>query len=263
MFQAFPDNYTWSLAVALAVGMGGELTEIESAARPLRPLAATAHDDASQRAWFDAWTSIAERAEALAERDATAGRVRSAARKQLRAATYHLMAERMMTNLSPLKARSYDAALGCFRDGLRGRGDRVEFVDVPFENATSLPALFVPAATPPVRPTTPWLIVFNGYDVTKEVLYLLGIGEVANRGISVLICDQPGSGGALRRHGLPTRPNMEVAAAACLDHLETRADVDTDQVGIAGISMGGYFAPRAAALEPRLAARSSPRLGLV
>jgi fermentation-respiration switch protein FrsA (DUF1100 family) len=254
MFRAFPDNYNWSLAVALALGMGGELTEIEDAVGPLRARAATAHDDASQQAWFDAWTSIAERADALAQRDADTGRTRSAGRKQLRAAVYHLMAERMMTNLSPLKARSYKAALDSFDAGVRRRGDRIETVEVPFENATSLPALFVPAATTSTRATAPCVIAFNGYDVTKEVLYLLGIGELASRGISVLICDQPGSGGALRLHGLPTRPDMEVAASACLDHLETRTDVDVDRVGITGISMGGYFAPRAAAFEPRIAA---------
>jgi dienelactone hydrolase len=254
MFEAFPDNYNWSLAVALALGMGGELTEIESAAGRLRPLAATAHDDASQRAWFDAWTSIAERAQGLAEVDTAAGRVRSAGRKQLRAAAYHLMAERMMTNLSPLKARSYDAALRCFRDGVGQRGDPIETVDVPFENGTVLPGFFVPAMTPSRNAAAPCVIVFNGYDVTKEVLYLLGIGEVAARGISVLVCDQPGSGGALRLHGLRTRPDMEVAATACLDYLATRSDVDIERVGIAGISMGGYFAPRAAAFEPRIAA---------
>ena len=41
----------------------------------------------------------------------------------------------------------------------------------------------------------PSLVFFNGYDVTKEVLYLMGLGEQAARGISVLLCDQPGSGG--------------------------------------------------------------------
>jgi dienelactone hydrolase len=47
---------------------------------------------------------------------------------------------------------------------------------------------------------------------------------------------------------------MEVAATACLDYLSTRPDVDPARVGIAGISMGGYFAPRAAAFETRIAA---------
>jgi dienelactone hydrolase len=255
MFEYFPDNYNWSLAVSLALGMGGELSEIDTACRGLRARAAASLDDASQQAWFDAWSAIARRADALARRDVELDRPRSAGRKQLRAAAYYLMAERMMTNLSPLKARSYEDALRCFAHGTQSRGDRVEAVDIAFEEGTVLPALFVPAARPSHRPDrTPCVIVFNGYDVTKEVLYLLGVGELAERGMSVLLCDQPGSGGALRIHGLTTRPDMEAAASACLEYLRSRPEVDTEKIALAGISMGGYFAPRAAAFEDRVAA---------
>jgi fermentation-respiration switch protein FrsA (DUF1100 family) len=250
----FPDNYNWSLAVALAVGMGGELTEIDTACAPLRGLAASAFDDAPQLAWFDAWTAIAERADAMAATDATAGRTRSAGRKALRAAAYHLMAERMMTDASPHKAESYTKALAGFAQGTRRLGHRVEPVEVPFENGMSLPCLFVPAKHGLDGGPAPCVVMFNGYDVTKEVLYLLGVGEIAERGIAVLLCDQPGSGGALRRDGLVTRPDMEVAATACIDYLVGRGDVDRERIAVAGISMGGYFAPRAAAFEPRVAA---------
>jgi dienelactone hydrolase len=253
MFRYFPENYNWSLAVALALGMGGELSEIDDACRPLQPRAGAALDDAAQHEWFDRWTAIAERAAELAHDDERRGRVRSAGRKQLRAAVYHFMAERMMTNHSPRKPASYQQALSCFANGVAHRGDAAEFVEVPFENGTSLPSLFVPAAASGADPT-PCAIVFNGFDVTKEVLYLMGTPEIAARGISVLLCDQPGSGGALRLHRLPTRPDMEVAATACLDYLGARGDVDVERVAVAGISMGGYFAPRAAAFEPRLAA---------
>jgi pimeloyl-ACP methyl ester carboxylesterase len=252
VFRYFPDNYNWSLAVALALGMGGELCEIDDACRPLKRRAGAALDDESQQVWFDRWTAIANRAAELAGADEQQGRARSAGRKQLRAAAYHLMAERMMTNHSPHKMASYRAALACFAMGVARRGDLVEFVDVPFEDGTSLPSLFVPGGPQGAGPR-PCVIVFNGFDVTKEVLYLMGVPELAARGISVLLCDQPGSGGALRLHGLPTRPDMEVAAAACLDHLAGDV-VDMDRVAVAGISMGGYFAPRAAAFESRLAA---------
>jgi pimeloyl-ACP methyl ester carboxylesterase len=42
--------------------------------------------------------------------------------------------------------------------------------------------------------------------------------------------------------------------AAMLDALSGRDDVDLDRVGAAGVSMGGYYAPRAAAFEPRIKA---------
>jgi esterase/lipase len=42
-----------------------------------------------------------------------------------------------------------------------------------------------------------------------------------------------------------------------LDALESRNDFNRDQIGIVGVSLGGYYAPRAAAFEPRLKAVST------
>ena len=41
-------------------------------------------------------------------------------------------------------------------------------------------------------------------------------------------------------------------AGACVDYLENRADVDPERIGIVALSLGGYYAPRAAAFEKRL-----------
>ncbi len=250
MFEYFPDNYNWSLAVALAIGMGGEPSEIDSACRPLRDLARAAVDDATQQAWFDSWTDVADRLEGLATRDECAGHGLSAARKRRRVAAYHLMAERMMTNLSPLKMESYTKALDAFRSAAGGLGDSIEYLEVPYADGL-MPSLFVAGKGTGQRPC---LVFFNGYDVTKEVLYLMGLGDLAARGISVLLCDQPGSGGALRLYDLKTRPEMEVPAAACFDAMAARPDTDASRIAIGAISMGGYFASRAASVDHRFAA---------
>jgi pimeloyl-ACP methyl ester carboxylesterase len=248
VFEYFPDNYNWSLAVALAIGMGGEPSEIDSACRPLRELARAAVDDATQQAWFDSWTAVAERLEELAARDEGAGHIASAARKRRRVAAYHLMAERMMTNLSPLKMKSYEKALAAFRSATSG--ESIEYLEVPYADG-KMPALFLAGERAGPRPC---LVFFNGYDVTKEVLYLMGAGALRKRGISVLLCDQPGSGGALRLYDLNTRFDMEVAGSACFDAMAARPDVDESKIAIGAISMGGYFAPRVASIDHRFAA---------
>jgi dipeptidyl aminopeptidase/acylaminoacyl peptidase len=46
-------------------------------------------------------------------------------------------------------------------------------------------------------------------------------------------------------------PESEIWGAACVDYLESRADVDSSRIGIVGWSLGGYYAPRAAAYEKR------------
>jgi fermentation-respiration switch protein FrsA (DUF1100 family) len=85
------------------------------------------------------------------------------------------------------------------------------------------------------------------------MMYYSGFGQdLARRGVSTLMVDTPGSGEALRLRGLTARYDTEFWAAACVDYLETRSDVDADSIGIVGWSLGGYFAPRAAAFEKRL-----------
>jgi pimeloyl-ACP methyl ester carboxylesterase len=99
------------------------------------------------------------------------------------------------------------------------------------------------------------LIVFiNGLDSSKEMLYWTGLArELAKRGISTLHIDQPGSGEALRAHNLVATFDSERWASMVFDHLETRREVDARRVGLAGISLGGYYTPRAVAFEPRFA----------
>jgi dienelactone hydrolase len=250
MFEYFPDNYNWSLATALAIGMGGELTEIDAACRPLRPFAAAATTDDAQRIWIDSWTTVAQRTREAAERDEALNHVRSAARKWRRAGIYELMAERMISNIEPAKNETYRRALDALERWRSAFLPDCEPMAVPFEGSV-LPSLFVPAPGPGAKPV---VVVWNGFDVTKEFLLLLGVDDWTRRGLSVLICDQPGSGEALRFHGLTARLDTEVVATACIEHLSGRADVDRRRIGITGISMGGYYAPRAAAFEHRLAA---------
>jgi dienelactone hydrolase len=65
--------------------------------------------------------------------------------------------------------------------------------------------------------------------------------------------DHPGVGAALRLQGLTAAPESERWASASVDFLETRDDVDPARIGIIAMSLGGYYAPRAAAFEKRLA----------
>ena len=83
------------------------------------------------------------------------------------------------------------------------------------------------------------------------MIYLATRDEFAKRGVSCLLVDQPGVGEALRFGGLHAIAESERWAAAALDYLETRKDVDGKRVGMMGWSLGGYYAPRAAAFEKR------------
>lgn len=64
----------------------------------------------------------------------------------------------------------------------------------------------------------------------------------------------PGTGEPLRLRGVPSRPDYKVPTAAIGDYLQTRPAVDPGRIGLLGISLGGYYAPRGAALEHRVTA---------
>jgi dipeptidyl aminopeptidase/acylaminoacyl peptidase len=72
------------------------------------------------------------------------------------------------------------------------------------------------------------------------------------RGIATLAFDGPGQGEA--EDDFAIRGNYETAVKAVVDSIETRPDVDSSRIGLWGVSLGGYYAPRAAAFEPRLKA---------
>ncbi|WP_270938520.1 alpha/beta hydrolase family protein [Falsiroseomonas oryzae] len=253
MFEYFPNHYSWNLGLLMALQLGGELTEIDAACRHLIEVARRPNvreDPEAQALWVAAWSGLADRVTALAARDEAAGFTMGAGRKHLRAAVYAFTAERMAPHASPHKAALYARMLDSFARGVALRREPVEFVEIPYAG-TTLPALFHRAPGPGPRPV---IIHFDGFDVTKEWVHLCGVArEYALRGIATLMVDHPGVGGALRLRGLPTSPESERWAAAALDWLETRGDVDAQRVGVAAMSLGGYYAPRAAAFERRLA----------
>ena len=246
MFEYFPGNYSWTLGVLMAVQLGGEMSEIDEACRPLRSLSTDPGN-----AWLEQWGALARKVQGFAQSDEKAGRSLSAGKKYLRACVYWFTAERMASHKSPRKLDLYRSMLECFERGVRLRREPIEFVDIPYER-TMLPALLYRASGDGRQPA---MIHFDGFDVTKEWMYLSGMArEFAARGISTLMVDHPGIGAALRLQGLAMNPESERWATAALDWLERRPDVDPKRVGVVAMSLGGYYAPRAAAFETRLAA---------
>lgn len=251
MFEYFPGNYVWSLAVVAALNSGGYIDEIDRACRPLRE-AATRGEDAGTEEFLTAWTVLVDQLETQAKELEAAGRHRSAGQTYARATNYLVNAERMQAAGSAVRLQTYKRCLNLMERSFQLADPLTTRVDVPFRG-TTLPAYFTQAPTTNGTPA-PTMIMWNGLDSTKEHIYLSGHpAELAARGISTLMVDCPGSGEALRLQNLPAQIDTEEWAAACIDYLQTRQDVDTNRIGLTGWSLGGYYAPRAAAFEKRLA----------
>ncbi|MFG1243310.1 prolyl oligopeptidase family serine peptidase [Xanthobacter sp. V7C-4] len=250
MFKYFSSNYPWNLAVDLAIEMGAKIGEVEAMCGPLQE-AARQPDAAGVAAFRQGWCDMADKLCALAEEDEARGRTLSAGDKYGRAATYYLTAERLMAHGSAGRTALYRRFLGVFERGIALAGENCQRVEIPYHGG-HLSGLYVRAEG--TAGPAPLLLQVNGLDSTKEMKYRVGLPHwLARRGVASLVVDQPGTGEALRLHNLTAVYNAEVWASPIVDWLETLDDVDPRRIGMEGVSLGGYYCPRAVAFEPRFA----------
>ncbi|RBP47180.1 alpha/beta hydrolase family protein [Arenicella xantha] len=250
MFKYFPTNYPWNLSVDLAIEMGARIGEIEVMCAPLQE-ASTKRDAEGAKAFRAVWEKMADQLCELAEEDESKGRMFSAGEKYNRAATYLITCERLQAHNAPGRLALYQRMLALFEKGTKLSGENCQRVEIPYEGK-HISGLLVQADN--VDGPAPLLIQVNGLDSTKEMKYRVGLPVwLAKRGVSSLIVDQPGTGEALRLQDLHARYDSEHWASPIVDWLEARDDVDSKRIGMEGVSLGGYFCPRAVAFEPRLA----------
>lgn len=250
MFRYFPNNYVWNLSVDLAIEAGARIGEIEEICAPL--IEASKRPDAEgTRAFMQTWVAMGEKLCGLAAEDKDRGRMISASDKLLRAVVYFLTAERMQGHGSPGRMALYERLLRVFKEGIELGKVNCERVEIPYRDS-HIAGLYIRAAGAGER--APILVQVNGLDSTKELKYFVGLPQwLARRGVSSLVIDQPGSGEALRLQNMQALYNSEVWAAPVVNYLEKRSDVDPRRIGLEGVSLGGYFCPRAVAFEPRFA----------
>jgi dienelactone hydrolase len=251
LLRYFPASQRWSAGflnmMSSAPYGGSEPAELARIARLLKDVK---HED--DNAWFEACVSVADGVRAFAEEREQSSHRHSAAHAYLRACNYYLFGERFRQPKDERALAIVSTAVDCFHRHIRLTDVEIEIVEVPFRDG-SLPGYFVKARNARAKPA-PCMVFFDGLDHTKETQYLRGVTDAIKRGISVLVMDGPGTGSAIRfrRHFL--RYDYEVAGSACIDFLEKRADVDAGKIGVMAISLGGYYATRCAAMDPRFAA---------
>jgi len=251
LLMMFPGNYTWSAAVRGAIGAsiggGGEIGEI------YRVVAALKAKPGDNAAWFEEWNKMGGKVALLAEQAEVKGHLQTAAAAYMRAAHYIQIGERLRQPRTAETQKAYARSVELFKKGAPNVSFlSIEPVEVPFEGGKNLPAYFVKTRGTSLK-KWPTLVFFDGLDVTKEICYFRS-PEIVKRGVACLIVDGPGNGESIRFRGMPARHDCEAAASAAVNYLETRRDVDKNRFAVMGVSLGGYFAPRAAAFEKRFKA---------
>jgi dienelactone hydrolase len=248
MFKLWPEDYDWSWhllrPIAAAVYGGAEFNESYRTAEQIK-----LRDRGS---WHKEWLRTANHVKALAEAAERAGHPVTARDHYLRACIYSRWAEAFLDPADERRLPTYDTCVACFQRAGRSFTPPLEHVEIPYEGS-SLPGYFYPGRGT-MGNRVAGVLYIAGADVLKEELYFMGGKALTDRGLALLTIDGPGQGTSLRHRKLYTRYDYEVPVRAALDFLQSRAEVDPQRIGIIGRSLGGYYAPRAAAFEPRVKA---------
>lgn len=197
--------------------------------------------------WGPEWLRTAAQHEQLADDYWAEGRRFSAINQYQTAAAYYHLAYFIYFRDLALHTQGLYKMLACHDRALPFMEPAVEKIDLPYDG-TQIKALF---SRPRGGDRCPVVIFVPGLDSTKETRHR-GRAGYLKRGLAVLSLEGPGQGEVSQ--WLKIRPDYERAVAAAIDYLETRPDVDAGRVGLLGGSLGGYYAPRAAAFEPRVRA---------
>lgn len=197
-------------------------------------------------AWVEQWTATAARLVAAA-RDAEAnGHRRTAAARYLRAANYYSAASDKADATGGF-TDLWEAHRAAWEKWVDLTDVPVERIEIPYEG-TALPGYFF-------RGTSGRTLIFNnGSDGPVSGVWSRAAAEGLARGWNVMTFDGPGQNAALVRQGIPFRPDWEHVLTPVIDHLLARPDVDPERIAVMGLSQGGYWVPRAAAHEHRIAA---------
>ena len=200
--------------------------------------------------WCGAWSAQARTHVDRADAELAAGRRLTAGDGYLRAGLLYHWASFMFSHDKDQYRGALQAMSAVWRKAAPLLDPPMRILEVPFEDLTLPGYLRVPSGV--TRP--PVVIMFPGGDSVKEELYNLGDYIVA-RGLAFAAFDGPGQG--MVSFEAPLRPDYELVIRAVIDGLAARDDLDIGRLAVGGISYGGLFAIRAAAVDDRIGAVAS------
>jgi pimeloyl-ACP methyl ester carboxylesterase len=198
--------------------------------------------------WCSAWSKRAKVHEDLGRDSLAAEQFVSAGEHLSRSAvTYHFAKFLFVNDMAQMRA-AHEKAVECLDLALPYLDPPGERVVIPYLGKHLAGTLRKPKGV--VRP--PLVLMTMGLDSSKEELLTFEDNFLA-RGMAILAFDGPGQGEA--EYDFPIRADYEAVASIVIDWIEAeRRDLDSARIGIWGISLGGYYAPRSVAFEKRLKA---------
>ncbi len=200
--------------------------------------------------WCRLWIERAALRERQAREMEEAGRRRSAAEAYVRASLAYHFAQFVYHEDALLKAEAQEKKVSAYLRAAPHLDPPAERVEIPWEKGRVLPGILRIPERAREAGGAACVVLVSGLDSTKEEFYTLE--EVFHkRGMATLAFDGPAQG---ENADLALRPDYEGAVSAVVDYLAGEPRVDSARVGVLGVSLGGYYAPRSLAAEPRIRA---------
>ncbi len=200
--------------------------------------------------WCAGWSEIAHGAEVRADQALDRGFMRTAASELGRSAFYYGFAQLPFWHDPPAKRVAYEHAARVWRRAAPFLDPPLQPVAIPYRGIELPGYLRLPSGVD--RPAC--VVLLGGLDSTKEEMQVISDLCIA-RGLATLSFDGPGQGETFFRMKLAA--DFVDAVIAVFDFAERLPSIDGSRLGIIGRSLGGYYAPRAAALDRRVKAAAA------
>jgi dipeptidyl aminopeptidase/acylaminoacyl peptidase len=198
--------------------------------------------------WLPAWSKVGDTHTELALEAEAHGRYRTAGEAWVQAAlAYHFGKFVWMVDMRE-HDRAEQRAISAIANAHRHLDPTAERIEIPLTDAITMAGNL---RKPPGVERPPLVLLLPGLDSTKEEFFYWE-QVFLDRGLATFSLDGPGQGEVAATSHI--YPNYEVAVTAAIDLLVERDDFDQERIGAAGVSLGGYYAPRAAAYEKRIKA---------
>jgi len=205
-----------------------------------------------RRSFPKAWAKRAAVLEGMAQAAEANGRLATARQLYHRAALCFGRAQHLVPIHKNPQKEEWCAALYRNYDKLIAlSGGTMEKVSPEFAPGQKAHAVFHAAPGEGPKPT---VIIIPGMDAIKEDVANPFDNDYAQRGMNVCAMDGPGQGECNFNAVWQTSDNYQQAAAAVIDWVVARDDVDADRIGVMGMSMGSRWGVQVGAHDARVKA---------
>jgi len=197
--------------------------------------------------WCREWVATGEMHHELAEKAEAKNNAVSAGEAYINAALSFHYGKFLFQDYHDEYMSAGRKCIDSFAKGLSLLDPTWERIEIPYDGSVMVGTFRKPANAD--KPSL--VLLLPGLDSTKEEFFHWE-NVFLKRGLATCSLDGPGQGEC--GYTSHIRPDYEGAVSAALDVLTKRADIDANRIGLSGVSLGGYYAPRAAAFEPRVKA---------